>query len=700
MAESSTTSLADPPRAGQHVLHDGKEYKTVKEGLAYILVPPNATTLVDPKKQAKSDDDEQKQSVFYNPIQEFNRDLSVLAIRAYGEDAIATKARKYNQERLREKRKSERKRKARSENEGAAEGNDNKRAKVNDEAETGAAEKDDAAPTEEAANPNEQPDQASGEARQNPQPNGSSKGPQFRILDALSATGLRALRYAHEIPFATSVTGNDLSPSAVEVMKLNIKHNGLEHKITPVIGNAVAHMYQFVGQEGIGGPGHKYDVIDLDPYGTAVPFLDGAVQAVTDGGLLCVTCTDAGVFNSNGYPEKAYSQYGGLPMKGHHSHEGGLRLILHAIATTAAKYGISIEPLLSLSIDYYARVFVRVRKSPAEVKFLAGKQMLVYNCDAGCGAWSTQFLARNHLEVSKKGTEYWKYSFAQGPSAPPHCPHCGFKTHLSGPMWGGPLHNPAFIEKILSYLPTVDKTTYGTTERIEGMLRTAHEELLFDTASPYASTSKSAEPSTPAQDEIPKMDPVIVDHHPFFFNVSQLSRIMHCQALPDAAFKGALRKLGYRTTRSHCKPGTVKTDAPWEVVWEVMREWVRQKSPVKDDKFKVNTPGRGVWEKRRRVGDVEMADEAKEGEESEARGEEKSEKEGQGAEEESGSPDAEIQVVEEKFEKQWAPGHGMEKLHKLEVVFDEKLGKEKEGKKVVRYQMNPRANWGPMGRAK
>jgi tRNA G26 N,N-dimethylase Trm1 len=33
---------------------------------------------------------------------------------------------------------------------------------------------------------------------------------------------------------------------------------------------------------------------DLDPYGTASPFLDAAVQAAKDGGLLCVTCTDAG----------------------------------------------------------------------------------------------------------------------------------------------------------------------------------------------------------------------------------------------------------------------------------------------------------------------------------------------------------------------------------------------------------------------
>lgn len=189
------------------------------------------------------------------------------------------------------------------------------------------------------------------------------------------------------------------------------------------------------------------------------------------------------------------------------------------------------------------------------------------------------------------------------------------------------------------------------------------------------------------------MDPIIVDHHPFFFNVSQLSRIMHCQALPDAAFKGALRKLGYRTTRSHCKPGTVKTDAPWEVIWEVMREWVRQRSPVMEEKFKVNTPGRGVWEKKRTVEDVEMVDEAKDEEK-------KSEKEGESEEKKSGSADVEPQVNDEKEKRQWAPGDGLDKLHKLEIVFDEKLGKDKEDKKLVRYPMNPRANWGPMNRAK
>jgi len=146
-----------------------------------------------------------------------------------------------------------------------------------------------------------------------------------------------------------------------------------------------------------------------------------------------VTCTDTAVFNSIGYLEKTFSLYGGLPVKGDHYAEAGLRLILHAITTAAAKYGFAIEPLLSLSIDYYARVFVRVRKSPAEVKFLASKTMVVYSCDAGCGSWQLQFLARHTKQEGKKSTAYFKHSFAQAPTSSPHCSHCGFKTHVCIP---------------------------------------------------------------------------------------------------------------------------------------------------------------------------------------------------------------------------------------------------------------------------
>ena len=38
--------------------------------------------------------------------------------------------------------------------------------------------------------------------------------------------------------------------------------------------------------------------LTADPYGSAAPFLDGAIQALTNGGLLCVTYTDMAVLCS------------------------------------------------------------------------------------------------------------------------------------------------------------------------------------------------------------------------------------------------------------------------------------------------------------------------------------------------------------------------------------------------------------------
>ena len=56
-------------------------------------------------------------------------------------------------------------------------------------------------------------------------------------------------------------------------------------------------------------------MIDLDPYGTAAPFIDSAVQAVSDGGLLCVTCTDMASLSGN-QPEACFAKYGSMPTRG------------------------------------------------------------------------------------------------------------------------------------------------------------------------------------------------------------------------------------------------------------------------------------------------------------------------------------------------------------------------------------------------
>ncbi|KAF1920748.1 S-adenosyl-L-methionine-dependent methyltransferase [Ampelomyces quisqualis] len=674
MTDAPPAKINATPQAGQTISHEGKIYTTIKEGLAHILVPHGVPTSTDPKM---SKEETQRQQVFYNPIQQFNRDLSVLAIKTFGQDIIHRKTLLHEQlVKKAEKKRAKKQEKAAEEetNSAPSEDGQSKKRKL-DETTTD----QDAAPPKKqkvTQNGSNEECEAMPNAAANKNPEREPWRPAFSILDALSATGLRALRYAQEIPFATDITSNDLSKTAVESIKLNVKHNKLEDIITPKTGNAIAYMYSYFDKKG-------YDVIDLDPYGTAAPFLDSAIQAINSDGLLCVTCTDSAIFASHGYLEKTYSQYGGLPLKGEPCHEGGLRLLLHAIASSAARYGMAIEPLLSLSIDYYIRVFVRIRKSPNDVKMLAGKTMIVYHCDSGCGAWSTQFLARNKTTTNKNGDKFYKHSFAAGPSADEHCQHCGFKTHLSGPMYGGPLHNVGFVQRLLAQLNEEDRETYPTMDRMEGMLHTALEEITFGAKQEKGNSAKTPKILDPL---IPKADPAEVDQHPFFFIPSSVSKVLHCSAPPLAPLRGALRHAGFKVTMSHCKPGSIKTNASWTDVWHIMLEWVRQRAPLKNGPKKASA-GLVIMSKTNASG-LTSGETANRTDASAV-----SVQEAQEAQTDGNSVQAEVptSLVGTPYSYLGTD---------FQVNLDAELGKDADRGKFVRYQLAPRENWGPMSRAK
>ncbi|CAK7241125.1 MAG: RNA methyltransferase tRNA(m5U54)methyltransferase [Sporothrix thermara] len=760
------TESAAPEAGNTVVVVDGTRYKMAQEGLARIYVPLSGG---DRKERQNGGGgpaiDDHPQQVFYNPIQQFNRDLSVLAIKAYGTDLIEKRKEAFLQKKeqnasKKRKRKEERRLNKASESSqpaptapaapaaptdgGEAEvaqnkeedrevvmedvgvADDERPAKADKRTEgeditqaitgqlsQGADDVDSNNKSDKSAAENEMlPQQeqtqaalssAAAQSATNSAAELQVQPPDLRILDALSATGLRALRYAHELPFGVSVTANDLLAAATESIRRNVALNGLSDKINVTQSDALAHMYSVVAKdltalaEAAAAPGFKnhekgvprykysdkYDVIDLDPYGTGANFFDAAVQSVrSDGGLLCVTCTDAGVWASQGYPEKCFALYGGVPMKGAQSHEAGLRIVLHALASSAARYGLTITPLLSLSIDFYCRVFVTVNRSPASVKFLAGKTMVAYNCDQGCGAWTTQPLLRTHSHPNKKGSgTFFKYTFATGPTAESRCEHCHSKTHLAGPMYAGPIHQADFVQRILDDLPTVDTGIYGTTSRIRGMLQTALEEIIEPEAPrprnhasakadneevKQQATAMTAEPVPLTGDEAL----AAVDPAPFFFLPTNLAKALHCTTPGEDPIRGALLLLGYQVTRSHCKPGSIKTDAPWSVLWDVMRAFVRQKAPVKRENIRPNTAAYRL---------LRIEEEAKE------------EADAAAAAEKSGEP---VKPKEDATTN--AAGE------RQTIVFDEQLGRQlgRGGEKLVRYQLNPRENWGPMNRAK
>ena len=97
---------------------------------------------------------------------------------------------------------------------------------------------------------------------------------------------------------------------------------------------------------------------------------------------------------------------------------------------------------------------------------------------------------------------------------------------------------------------------------------------------------------------IPRANPALRDHHLFFFS---LSAIAHTQPVSFNLFHGALYHVGYRSMRSHINPNSIRTDAPWHVIWEVMREWVRQKSPIKVGALSAGSAGETIMRRSRDV---------------------------------------------------------------------------------------------------
>lgn len=367
------------------------------------------------------------------------------------------------------------------------------------------------------------------------------------ILEALSASGLRSCRYGLEIPNVYKIVANDLSADAVASINRNIEHNQLTGKVVANQGDAIKFM---------ASTNNKFNIVDLDPYGTASPFIDSAIQCIEEDGMLLVTCTDAAVLAGSGYPEKCFALYGGNNFGNSYinsetNHEVGIRLMLQSIASTAAKYKKSIEPMLSLSIDYYFRVWVKVKTSPIRVKNLASETMLTYGCN-GCGHKVVQ-----PLGIRNDNKYVYPKLVGQVRS---HCEYCGSTYNVAGPMYAGPLHNQDFINKILHLNEKSDTKVYKTSERIKGMLTLAQSEL---------------------------------NTVPFFYNLNHLSSIFKSPPISIDEYSKAVGNLGYKLSLTHAKKNCIKSDIPWEKNLEIIRQWTikQNKAYIEEMKAKLESEG-------------------------------------------------------------------------------------------------------------
>lgn len=534
-------------------------------------------------------------TVFYNPVQVQNRDLSVLMIVLHAERRRANELEKHEKRRQRGKQTKEQQQ---SSNNSSNNNNKKQQEEKGDEQTKEDLTKD---PTETKTSDGDKPqeEETSKPADDDNDPESSPgetttekiKIPGLCVLDALAASGLRSLRYWKEChPYVEHVTINDLDPAACERAVRNVHLNDLaEHLLVDATttttlddasprppgirirtGDATDLLYSSrqpnrnrvnTPIQPVTSDRQQWDVIDLDPYGSAAPFMDGAVQAVAHQGLLCVTCTDMAALGGS-HPETCFGRYAGMPVaRAGYLQELALRLVLHSLAVSAARYGRTLRPILSVGMDFYVRCFVEVRDDKAGVKSLSLQAGSVYQ-SAHCPTF--ECVPAGQLG-GQKGNVYQPRRLPHGT-----CPDTGAAWKVGGPLWLGPLHDRAVLRRALQRLdpeqqppqeqdddgdpqqqqppPLPRLSLLATRERLRGLLRSCYDEL---------------------------------PDCPLFYRLPDLSQTLRVSTPPVADVQSALVNAGYRVSGYHKDPQALKTDAPSTAVWDVLRAWAQKHPPKK-----------------------------------------------------------------------------------------------------------------------
>ncbi|CAD5221866.1 unnamed protein product [Bursaphelenchus okinawaensis] len=375
----------------------------------------------------------------------------------------------------------------------------------------------------------------------------------FRVLDALSASGLRALRFSKEVEGVTEVWANDFSENAVEYIKKNAVLNGVDDLIHVSYADATQLMSECRQVD------KRFHAVDLDPYGSATPFLNTAVQSVVDGGILMVTCTDMATLCGN-TPEAALSKYGSTPLKAKCCHEAAIRMLLRSIQQHAASYDRYIEPLICVSVDFYIRCFVRIKTGARNVKEGATKLSNVLHC-TGCHSLSFQPLVKKVVNGTSIKFLLPKPNNSEIMDAEGNCVHCKHSVQLTGPFYTAPYFDRTFVQVLLKdILETEADKRLGTHNRLVGVLTVMLEEL---------------------------------DDVPFYYEIDQLVNICKARVPKSLTFRSVILNAGYRVSGSHCNPKAIKTDAPLVVLWDTVRSLFAQEG--RDMKnFSEEAPGRQI----------------------------------------------------------------------------------------------------------
>ncbi len=302
--------------------------------------------------------------------------------------------------------------------------------------------------------------------------------------DAMAASGARGVRAAAD---GWDVTLCDTDADAVALCERNLARNDLDGTVVERDANALLHESYF-------------DVVDVDPFGTPMPFADAAVAAARD--LVCVTATDTAPL-CGAHFDSGVRKYSAVPRNTDYHPEMGLRVLVSALVRTAARTDVALRPIMSHATRHYARTYLELTHRASDADDAVGALGYLHHCE----------------DCLHRDAESGLVSHP-----PESCPNCdGDRTVTAGPVYLEALQDPAFVRSVRERV-TDDM---GTAERARDLCATLAAEL---------------------------DDPTHYDHH-------RLCKAWSRPAESMDEFLAALRDAGYAASRAHYGGTTFKTDA-------------------------------------------------------------------------------------------------------------------------------------------
>lgn len=242
------------------------------------------------------------------------------------------------------------------------------------------------------------------------------------FADSICGVGARGLRASVEVPKIDTVYLNDLNPIAIELAKESAKLNQVEGKCL-FDSNDVCKFLNFEERDF-----RKFDIIDLDPFGSPSPYVDCVLRSVSNHGLISLTATDTAVL-CGVYPKVCFRKYYGFPIRSEYSNEIGIRLLVSFIALTASRFDLSIIPYFCHSNLHYMRVYLRVEFGNSLANSVVQKIGFLKHCQ-NCKHRGVENLREQNLI----------------------CEICNKKCNLAGPLWVDSLFDSEFVRAMLGEL--------------------------------------------------------------------------------------------------------------------------------------------------------------------------------------------------------------------------------------------------------